>query len=85
MRMGPIDLYKMLPKTNCGDCGQPSCLAFATQVVGYGHELRDCPHLEEVAVQKIEQTLNRELGGIGRFSQFIAQAGCPRRWMSPAD
>ena len=60
MRMGPIDLYKMLPKTNCGDCGQPSCLAFATQVVGYGHELRDCPHLEEVAVQKIEQALERQ-------------------------
>ena len=36
MRMGPIDLYKILPKTNCGECGQPSCLAFSTQVVGYG-------------------------------------------------
>jgi len=34
MRFGPIELYKKLPKTNCGDCGQPSCLAFATQVVG---------------------------------------------------
>ncbi len=35
MRFGPIELYKKLPKTNCGDCGQPSCLAFATQVVGF--------------------------------------------------
>jgi len=60
MRVGPIDLYKMLPKTNCGDCGQLSCLAFATQVVGYGHEFRDCPHLEEVAAQKIEQALERQ-------------------------
>ena len=32
MRFGPIELYKKLPKTNCGDCGHPSCLAFATQV-----------------------------------------------------
>jgi hypothetical protein len=60
MRVGPLDLYKMLPKTNCGDCGQPSCLAFATQVVGYGHELRECSHLDEVAVQKIEKTLERQ-------------------------
>jgi hypothetical protein len=60
MRMGPIDLYKMLPKTNCGDCGQPSCLAFATQVVGYGHQPRDCSHLEEAAVQKIKKALERQ-------------------------
>jgi hypothetical protein len=47
MRLGPIDLYKKLPKTNCGDCGQPSCLAFATRVVGYGYRLGDCPYLDE--------------------------------------
>ena len=60
MRMGPLDLYKELPKTNCGDCGQPSCLAFATQVVGYGHKLSDCLHLEEVTVQNIEKALERQ-------------------------
>ena len=60
MRMGPLDLYKTLPRTNCGDCGQPSCLAFATQVVGYGHKLRDCWHLEEVTVQNIEKALERQ-------------------------
>lgn len=60
MRMGPIDLYKMLPKTNCGDCGQPSCLAFATQVLGYGYELRHCQHLEKSAVEKIEQALDKQ-------------------------
>ena len=60
MRMGPIDLYRMLPKTNCGDCGQPSCLAFATKVVGHGHALRDCHYLEEAALQEVEQLLERQ-------------------------
>ena len=60
MRLGPIDLYKTLPATNCGDCGQPSCLAFATQVVGYGHEVTECPHLEEAKIQEIEQVLMRQ-------------------------
>lgn len=60
MRLGPIDLYKTLPATNCGDCGQPSCLAFATQVVGYGHEVKECPHLEEATLQEIEQALERQ-------------------------
>ncbi len=53
MRFGPIELYKELPKTNCGDCGQPSCLAFATQVVGYGQDLRNCPHLDEARLQEL--------------------------------
>ena len=51
MRFGPIELYKKLPKTNCGDCGQPSCLAFATQVV-FGQELGDCPHLDEATLEE---------------------------------
>jgi len=46
MRFGPVDLYKRLPKTNCGECGHPSCLAFATQVVGLGYKLARCPHLD---------------------------------------
>jgi 3',5'-cyclic AMP phosphodiesterase CpdA len=57
MRLGPLELYKRLPKTNCGDCGIPSCLGFATQVVGYGHDLRDCPHLEEHTFQELDAAL----------------------------
>jgi hypothetical protein len=53
MRFGPIELYKELPKTNCGDCGHPSCLAFATQVVGYGQDLRNCSHLDEATLQEL--------------------------------
>jgi hypothetical protein len=60
MRLGPIDLYKTLPATNCGDCGQPSCLAFATQVVGYGHELKECPHLEQSTIREVAQALERQ-------------------------
>ena len=60
MRLGPIDLYKTLPATNCGDCGQPSCLAFATQVVGYGHEVKKCPHLGASTLQEIEQILENQ-------------------------
>jgi hypothetical protein len=64
MRLGPIDLYKRLPKTNCGDCGHPSCLALATQVVGYGNKLEDCTHLDEGTLGEIEAILaeQREKG-----------------------
>ena len=57
MRFGPIELYKKLPKTNCGDCGQPSCLAFATQVVGFGQELEDCVHLDKATLAEVAKTI----------------------------
>jgi hypothetical protein len=64
MRLGPVELYKKLPKTNCGDCGQPTCFAFATMVVGHGHDLRDCLHLEEETFRELNEAIEaqREAG-----------------------
>ncbi|MBW1981356.1 MAG: DUF3786 domain-containing protein [Deltaproteobacteria bacterium] len=58
MPLGPLELYKLLPRTNCGDCHQPSCLAFATQVVGNGYELRECVHLDDGTLADIERQLS---------------------------
>ena len=60
MRFGPIELYRKLPKTNCGDCGLSSCLAFATQVVGFGQELRDCPHLDDATLEQVTRTIEEQ-------------------------
>ena len=38
-------IYKGLPKTNCGDCKFPTCMAFAMQVAAKQKALTDCPHL----------------------------------------
>ena len=32
MPLTALDIYKVLPKTNCGECGVPTCLAFAMQL-----------------------------------------------------
>jgi acetyl-CoA decarbonylase/synthase complex subunit gamma len=39
-----IDIYKLLPKTNCGDCRFPTCMAFAMQVAAKKVALEQCPH-----------------------------------------
>ena len=44
-----MDIYKNLPKTNCKDCGFPTCLAFAMQVAGKQKALSDCPHVSDEA------------------------------------
>ncbi len=44
-----IEVYKLLPKTNCGDCNFPTCMAFAMQVAAKKAALEQCPHVSEEA------------------------------------
>ena len=45
MALTGIQILKMLPKTNCGDCGIPTCLAFAMKVAAGQAEIDTCPHV----------------------------------------
>jgi len=46
--ISPIDVYKLLPRTNCKECGEENCMAFATKLVNREASLKDCsPLLEE--------------------------------------
>ena len=40
-----LDIFKLLPGTNCKKCGEPSCLAFAVKLVGRDIEIRKCDAL----------------------------------------
>lgn len=44
-----LEIYQKLPKTNCGDCGVPTCLAFAMQLANQKASLDKCPHVSEEA------------------------------------
>ena len=54
MPLTALDIYKHLPKTNCGDCGVPTCLAFAMKLANKQAELGDCPHVTEQAKETLE-------------------------------
>ncbi|MGA2524746.1 MAG: acetyl-CoA decarbonylase/synthase complex subunit gamma [Candidatus Bathyarchaeia archaeon] len=43
--LSPITIYKLLPKTNCKECGQDNCMAFATKIVNREVELDSCKPL----------------------------------------
>jgi len=43
--ISPIDVYMLLPKTNCKECGQENCMAFATKVVNREVAIEKCPPL----------------------------------------
>ncbi|MDS1030830.1 (Fe-S)-binding protein [Bacillota bacterium LX-D] len=44
-RVGPLEIYKHLPRTNCKKCGEAACLAFATKLVSLEAEVNQCPDL----------------------------------------
>jgi acetyl-CoA decarbonylase/synthase complex subunit gamma len=49
MALSGLDIFKLLPKTNCGDCDVPTCMAFAMKLAQKKAELSECPHASEEA------------------------------------
>ena len=45
MALSGIQIYKMLPQTNCKECGFPTCLAFAMKLAAKQVELSGCPYV----------------------------------------
>lgn len=60
--ISPIDVYKLLPRTNCGECGVPNCMAFATRVVNGEAVVGECPPIHESqytdSLTKLEELLS---------------------------
>jgi len=55
MALTGIEIFKLLPKTNCGDCGVPTCLAFAMNLAAGKAELSACPHVSDEAKEKLSE------------------------------
>ncbi len=59
--LSPIDVYKLLPKTNCKECGEENCLAFATKLVNREVTLDKCKPLlakmQEKAYEQLKEML----------------------------
>jgi acetyl-CoA decarbonylase/synthase complex subunit gamma len=53
MALTGIQILKMLPKTNCGECGVPTCLAFAMKVAAGQAEIGACPYVSEEVKQQV--------------------------------
>ncbi len=54
MALTGIEIFKLLPKTNCKECGDPTCLAFAMKLAAGKAELSLCPYVSEEAKAQLE-------------------------------
>jgi len=48
-------IFKLLPKTNCGECKYPTCLAFAMALASGKAELDACPHVTDEARSQLSE------------------------------
>ena len=55
MPLTGIEIFKLLPKTNCKECGEPTCLAFAMKLAAGKAELALCPYISEEGKAKLEE------------------------------
>ncbi len=53
MALSGLAIYKLLPKTNCKECGFPTCLAFAMKLAALQVDLADCPYVSDEAKQQL--------------------------------
>ncbi|RLB44131.1 MAG: Fe-S cluster protein [Deltaproteobacteria bacterium] len=61
MAISVVDLYRdVLPKTNCKDCGFPTCLAFAGKVISEKFPLDRCPHIPPEVLERTKKALEEQ-------------------------
>ena len=54
-----IEILKLLPKTNCKECGQPTCMVFAAQVAEGAKGPEDCPPLDDASRGRLSSYLSQ--------------------------
>ncbi|MFO7987155.1 MAG: DUF3786 domain-containing protein [Desulfatiglandaceae bacterium] len=57
-----MEIFQLLPKTNCGKCGEKTCLAFAGAVFLGERRLRECPELSPEILERYEVNLRENEG-----------------------
>ncbi len=55
MALTGIQIFKLLPKTNCKECGVPTCLAFAMNLASGKAELDTCPYVSDEAREQLAE------------------------------
>ena len=55
MALKGLDIFKLTPKTNCKECGNPTCMAFAMKVAQGAVSIDACPHMSDEAIAKLSE------------------------------
>jgi len=73
----PLQIYRLLPRTNCKLCGCPTCYAFAFELISRNKRLTDCPDLLKEDFRDSYRVLKELLGEGERIkgTDFVIDRG----------
>jgi len=60
-RLDPLTIFQYLPQTNSKDCGEATCLAFASKLLNRDRKLEECPHMLKPEFREKYEQLNERL------------------------
>lgn len=69
----PLEIYKLLPRSNCRQCQSPTCLAFADAVFKGQKRLNDCLHLERNIIEQFDGKIARQMTLEQQQEKFLEQ------------
>ena len=55
MALKGLDIFKLTPKTNCKDCGSPTCMAFSMKVAQGAVPITKCPHMSQDVIDQLSE------------------------------
>lgn len=58
----PMEVYALLPRSNCRACGQGTCFVFAAKLVAGQVRLEECPPLQEPQFAEQRAKLEAQFG-----------------------
>lgn len=78
----PLEIYKILPQSNCRQCRVNTCLAFADAVIKGEKRLADCPGLEKNLIEGLDIQVVKRMPSDQQVEQLLEQL---RREMAAID
>jgi len=77
MALKALDIYKLLPKKNCKECGDPTCLTFAMKLAAGKADVELCPYLDDNAKNVLGATTRPPIKlvgvGVGERSYSVGE------------
>ena len=75
MALNGLQIQKLLPKTNCKECGSNTCLAFAMKLAGKKASLSECPYASDEAKQVLGADSEPPIKGVVIGSDISSKLG----------
>ncbi len=77
-----LDIYRLLPGSNCRMCGYPTCMAFAAALSRQYTSIVNCPHLGKPMEERATYPVHDQQGNVIKTVSFNIDSNCLQQKVS---